>query len=243
MSPKGLCQTWGATSSVSAFGVFLGGSKPPIRVLLSLHSTCRDVRRTISDSSSLQSPITGTLITSSYKTPRSAASIPAVGNAEGKLLHAISTGQLDTAVEELKRLKSSGTSVEPYSIEQLVEGRSDLQVDHPLVHDWLAGALDQVSGLCVAALLRKQMFRAALAVFKTSQQSAPLQLHYFTYQSLVTAAIKVSLVLHLKTEWHHSGVPMMNSLLSSNFDGHMLYYRLASLTLLWTSFVKFRQRG
>ncbi len=126
MSPKGLCQTWGTSSSVSALGVFLGTSKPPIRILLSLHSTCRDVRRSISETASLQSPVIGSLITSSYKTPRSAASFPSVNNAEIKLLHAISSGQLDTAMEELKRLKSSGCAVEPYSIEKLVEGVSGI---------------------------------------------------------------------------------------------------------------------
>ncbi|DBA92143.1 TPA: hypothetical protein ACH3X1_015865 [Trebouxia sp. C0004] len=161
MSPKGLCQIWGTSSSVSALGVFLGTSKPPTRILLSLHSTCRDVRRSISETASLQSPVLGSLITSSYKTPRSAASFPSVNNAEIKLLRAISSGQLDTAMEELKRLKSSGCAVEPYSIERLVE-----------------------------ALLSKQRFRAALTVFKSSQHTTPTQLHYFTYQSLVTAAIK-----------------------------------------------------
>ncbi len=124
MSPKGLCQTWGTTSSVSALGVFLGTSKPPIGILLSLHTTCRDVRRSISETASLQSPVIGSLITSSYKTPRSAASFPSVNNAEIKLLHAISSGQLDTAMEELKLLKSSGCAIEPYSIEKLVEGVS-----------------------------------------------------------------------------------------------------------------------
>ena len=144
MSPKALCQTWGTSSSVSALGVFLGTSKPPIRILLSLHSTCRDVRRSISETASLQSPVIGSLITSSYKTPRSAASFPSVNNAEIKLMHAISSGQLDTAIEELKRLKSSGCAVEPYSIEQLVEGGSGICtfavlsiIDQPgVVHSW-----------------------------------------------------------------------------------------------------------
>ena len=122
MSSQGLCQTLGTCSSVSALGVFLGTNKPPIRILFSLHGTCRDVRRSLSDTTSLQSPVTGSLITSSYKAPRSAVSVPSVNGAETKLLHAISSGQLDTAVEELKRLKSSGFAVEPYSIEKLVEG-------------------------------------------------------------------------------------------------------------------------
>lgn len=39
--------------------------------------------------------------------------------------------------------------------------------------------------------MKKQKFRSAISVFNTSQQSAPLHFHYFTYQSLVMAAIKV----------------------------------------------------
>ena len=42
-----------------------------------------------------------------------------------------------------------------------------------------------------AALLKKQKFRSAIAVFNSSQQSGSLHFHYFTYQSLVMAAIKV----------------------------------------------------
>lgn len=122
MSSQGLCQTLGTCSSVSALGVFLGTNKPPIRILFSLHGTCRDVRRSLPDTTSLQSPVTGSLITSSYKAPRSAVSVPSVNGAETKFLHAISSGQLDTAVEELKRLKSSGFAVEPYNVEKLVEG-------------------------------------------------------------------------------------------------------------------------
>jgi len=53
-------------------------------------------------------------------------------------------------------------------------------------------------GVSAAALLSKQRFRAALTVFKSSQHKTPTQLHYFTYQSLVTAAIKVSLCAALK---------------------------------------------
>ena len=58
-----------------------------------------------------------------------------------------------------------------------------------------------------AALLKKQKFRAAIATFKSSQQSGPLQFHYFTYQSLVAAAIKVGL-LSLKLDATAVTVPL-----------------------------------
>ena len=125
MSSKGLCQTWSGSSSVSALGVFLGSSKPPIRLLLSLHSTCRDVRRTLSDSPNMQSPVTGSLITSSYKAPRSAASVPADSSSHNKLLRLISAGQLEMAMEQVKLLQSRGSHIEPHSFEQLIEGLSD----------------------------------------------------------------------------------------------------------------------
>ena len=122
MSSQGLCPTWSTNPSVSALGVFLGTNKPPTRALVSLHGTCRDVRRGFIDSSALQSPSVGTLITSSHKAPRLAGSLSASKDAQNKLLHAIYLGQLDIAAEELKRLQTNSFAVEPYTVEQLIEG-------------------------------------------------------------------------------------------------------------------------
>ena len=122
MPSKSVCSTWRANSSASALGVFLGTTKPPIRVLVSLYGTCRDVRRSFTDSALLQTPPLDSLITSSHKAPRRAASISAPKDAQAKLLRAISTSQLEMAAEELKRLQTSGHVVEPYTVEQLIEG-------------------------------------------------------------------------------------------------------------------------
>lgn len=89
---------------------------------MSLHGTCRDVRRGIIDNYALQSPSLGTVITSSYKPPRLAGSLSAPKDAQSKLLHAIKLGQLDMAAEELKRLQTNSLVVEPYTVEQLIEG-------------------------------------------------------------------------------------------------------------------------
>lgn len=121
MHSKSFCSIWGANSSASALGVFLGTTKPPIRVLASLHGTCRDVRRNFTDTALLQTPPLDSLITSSQKTPR-LASISAGKDAQTKLLRAINMSQLDLAAEELKRLQTSGLAVEPYTVEQLIEG-------------------------------------------------------------------------------------------------------------------------
>lgn len=122
MSSNGLCRTSSANPSVSALGVFVGTGKPPIRLLASLHCTCREVRRSFLDSVALQRLPTGSLITSSHKSPRLAASVSAPQDAHHKLLHALDASQLDVAIEELKKLQTSGVSVEPHSVEQLIEG-------------------------------------------------------------------------------------------------------------------------
>lgn len=124
MPSNSFCPTWSSNSSVSALGVFLGSTKPPIRVLASLHGTCRDVRRGFADSPVLQTPPPGPLMTSSYKAFNIAASVSASKDAQTKLTRAITTNQLDVAAEELKRLQSSGLAVEPYTVEQLIEGAS-----------------------------------------------------------------------------------------------------------------------
>lgn len=192
MSSQGLCPTWSTNSSVSALGVFLGTSKPPSRALVLLHGTCRDVRRGFIDSYALQSPSAGTLITGSHKGPRLPGSLSAPKNAQSKLLLAINLGQLAVAAEELKRLQTDSIAVEPYTIEQLVEGTAAFAfagyVPHP--QDVVLMVVSTLIA-ATAALLKKQKFRAAIATFKSSQQSGPLQFHYFTYQSLVAAAIKV----------------------------------------------------
>lgn len=122
MPSNSFCPTWSSNSSVSALGVFLGTTKPPIRVLASLHGTCRDVRRGFADSPVVQTPPPGPLMTSSYKAFNIAASVSASKDAQTKLTRAITTNQLDVAAEELKRLQSSGLAVEPYTVEQLIEG-------------------------------------------------------------------------------------------------------------------------
>lgn len=122
MPSNSFCPTWSSNSSVSALGVFLGTTKPPIRVLASLHGTCRDVRRGFTDSPVLQTPPPGPLMIGSHKPVRIAASISASKDAQTKLTRAITMDQLDVAAEELKRLQSSGLTVEPYTVEQLIEG-------------------------------------------------------------------------------------------------------------------------
>ena len=122
MPSTSFCSTWSSNSSASALGVFLGTTKPPIRVLALLHGTCRDVRRSFTDSALLQTSPLDSLITSSHKAPRLAASISAPNDAQAKLLRAIRLNQLDMAAEELKRLQTSGLAVEPYTVEQLIEG-------------------------------------------------------------------------------------------------------------------------
>lgn len=113
---------------MSALGVFLGTNKPPARALVSLHGTCRDIRRGFIDSSALQSPSVGTLITGSHKGPRLPGSLSAPKDAQSKLLHAINLGQLAVAAEELKRLQTDSIAVEPYTIEQLIEGAAAFAV-------------------------------------------------------------------------------------------------------------------
>ena len=122
MSPNGLCRTRTANLSASALGVFVGTTKPPIRLLVSLHGTCREVRHSFLDSLDLQRPPTGCLITSSHKSSRLAASVSAPQDAQHKLSRALDAKQLDVAIEELKKLQTIGVTVEPHSIEQLVEG-------------------------------------------------------------------------------------------------------------------------
>ena len=87
-----------------------------------MHGTCRDVRRGFADSPVLQTPPPGPLMTSSYKALNIAASVSASKDGQIRLTRAITTEQLDVAAEELKRLQSSGLAVEPYTVEQLIEG-------------------------------------------------------------------------------------------------------------------------
>ncbi|KAL3156917.1 hypothetical protein ABBQ38_001179 [Trebouxia sp. C0009 RCD-2024] len=152
MSSQGLCPTWSTNSSVSALGVFLGTNKPPARALVSLHGTCRDIRRGFIDSSALQSPSVGTLITGSHKGPRLPGSLSAPKDAQSKLLHAINLGQLAVAAEELKRLQTDSIAVEPYTIEQLIEGEpyTALEVFRQLQHAGLTPNFVTYSGLISA---------------------------------------------------------------------------------------------
>ena len=199
MPTNSICSTWSANSSATALGVFLGTTKPPIRVLLSLHGTCRDVRRSFTDSVLLQTPPVDSLITSSHKAPRLAASISAPTDAQAKLLRAINMNQLDMAAKELRRLQTSGLAVEPHAVEQLIEGALACSACASTCKAVMYLVLSAVfSPFCehlllfaIAALLKKQKFRCAIAVFNSSQQAGPLHFHYFTYQSLVVAAIKV----------------------------------------------------
>ena len=122
MPQQSLCQTWSTNPYVSALGVFVGTTKPPIRLLVSLNGTCRDVRRGFTESLASQIAQTGTLVTSSYKHPQLAVSVAAPDTAQDRLLRAIDASHLDAAVEELKRLQLQGVAVEPYTVEQLIEG-------------------------------------------------------------------------------------------------------------------------
>ena len=116
--PSTLVYSSGSPSAVSALGVFVGSRQPPVRVLIALHRTSRDLRKHVTDSLIIQAPLAGGLITSSYKTPKSAAPV----DAQDKVLSAVLRGQLETAVSHLRQCKAQGNTVEPYTVEQLIEG-------------------------------------------------------------------------------------------------------------------------
>ena len=190
MTPGRLCQTWGPTSSVSAVRVFLGSKQPPSRVLIALHSVSRDVRRTVADGFSVQQTLQDNSIKGSYNKPR----LPASVNAQDTVSEAVLSGHLDTAVERLKRLRSDGSDVAAYSAEQLIEG---VHKDASTCNCFYCQSL-LADILCLpAALVKKERFQTAMSVFKLSQQSPSLQMHYFTYQSLISAATKASPCFHL----------------------------------------------
>ena len=116
--PPTLGYVSGSPSAVSALGVFVGSKQPPVRVLIALDRTSRELRKHVTDSFSIQAPLAGGLITSSYKTPKSCAPV----GTQDKVLSAVLRGQLETAVSHLRQCKAQGNTVEPYTVEQLIEG-------------------------------------------------------------------------------------------------------------------------